>query len=190
MDYFISDMHFGHEDRVKWDARPFKDAAEMFSVMRERWNARVREDDDVWIVGDFTYYGETDDENIRHYALNLNGRKHLIYGNHDDRIKNSPALQHLFCECVYEKFIERDGRKIFLAHYPMVEWYRRPQGCVLIYDHIHGSCDDGYDFMAAHRKDEAFNAGCMINGYVPVTFEELALNNESFRQQYISDKEK
>ena len=78
MDYFISDMHFGHEDRVKWDGRPFKNAAEMFSVMREGWNAKVRDDDDVYIVGDFTYYGEESDENIIRYASSLNGRKHLI----------------------------------------------------------------------------------------------------------------
>lgn len=188
MNYFISDLHFGHEDRIIWDERSFKNADEMFEVMRERWNAKVRDDDDVYIVGDFTYYGEESDENIIRYASSLNGRKHLIYGNHDVRIRSSEKLRSLFDECVYEKYIESDGKMFFLYHYPLVEWYRRPKGCYLIYGHIHGSLDDGFEFMAKHRKDEAFNAGVMINNYVPVTFDELRENNHKFQRQYFSEK--
>lgn len=184
MDYFISDLHFGHEDRIIWDERPFHNAAEMFDVMRAKWNAKVTDDDDVWIIGDFTYYGEQSDDNIIYYAHSLNGRKHLIYGNHDVRIEQDKKLQSLFTECVYQKYIETEGRKIFMYHYPLVEWYRRPAGCFLIYGHIHGSRDDGYEFMASHRGDSAFNAGVMINGYVPVTFEELRENNQRFHNDY------
>ena len=186
MDYFISDLHFGHEDRVIWDKRPFRDAAEMYDIMRSRWNDKVTAEDDVWIIGDFTYCGETDDNNIRRYAEGLNGRKHLIYGNHDMRIEADASLQGLFEECVYQKYIERDGRKIFMYHYPLTEWYRRPTGCFLIYGHIHGSRDDGYEFMANNRSDSAFNAGVMINDYVPVTFDELRENNRRFHDY--SDK--
>ena len=184
MDYFISDMHLGHEDRVIWDERPFRNAVEMFEVMRDRWNAKVTDDDDVWIIGDFTYYGEESDENISRYAEALNGRKHLIYGNHDARITESRELQSLFNECVYQKYIESEGRMIFMYHYPLVEWYRRPRGCYLIYGHIHGSSDDGYEFMAKNRGDSAFNAGVMINDYVPVTFDELKANNLRYHNAF------
>lgn len=186
MNFFTSDLHLGHEDRVIWDKRPFRNAAHMFDVMRDRWNAKVADSDDVWIIGDFTYYGEESDDTIRRYAEALRGRKHLIYGNHDGRIKESPALQSLFEECVYEKYIETGERKIFMYHYPLVEWYRRPAGSYLIYGHIHASRDDGYGFMATHRTDSAFNAGVMINGYAPVTFEELKENNLKFHKE--SDK--
>jgi hypothetical protein len=52
----------------------------------------------------------------------------------------------------------------------------------------HGSLDDGYEFMAKNRTEEAFNAGCMINGYVPVTFEELRANNLRYHRENFSDK--
>ena len=185
MDLFIADTHFGHEDRVKWDGRPFADADEMFRVMRERWNAKVTDDDDVWIIGDFAYYGE---EDIAKYSERLNGRKHLIYGNHDRRIEQNPRLQQLFVECTHLKYIRSGGRDIFLSHYPMTEWHGRPRGYILIYGHIHGSLDDGYEFMAKNRTEEAFNAGCMINGYVPVTFEELRANNLRYHKENFSDK--
>lgn len=31
------------------------------------------------------------------------------------------------------------------------------------------------------KKDHALNAGCMINNYVPVTFDELVENNVAFK---------
>ncbi len=31
------------------------------------------------------------------------------------------------------------------------------------------------------KKDHALNAGCMINNYMPVSFEELIRNNEIFK---------
>ena len=42
---------------------------------------------------------------------------------------------------------------------------------------------------AGERGQHAFNAGCMINGYVPVTFNELVENNLKFREQNTYDKE-
>lgn len=32
------------------------------------------------------------------------------------------------------------------------------------------------------KKDRALNAGCMINNYVPVTFDELVANNKAFKE--------
>lgn len=32
-------------------------------------------------------------------------------------------------------------------------------------------------------KDRALNAGCMINGYVPVSFAELVYNNKKFQEE-------
>ena len=55
MNYYISDLHFGHANVIRHDARPFADVGEMDRVLIERWNAVVGEDDDVYVVGDFCY---------------------------------------------------------------------------------------------------------------------------------------
>ena len=47
MNYYISDLHIGHENILRFDNRPFADVNEMNNKLIENWNARVRSDDTV-----------------------------------------------------------------------------------------------------------------------------------------------
>ena len=47
MNYYISDLHIGHENILRFDNRPFADVNEMNNMLIENWNARVRSDDTV-----------------------------------------------------------------------------------------------------------------------------------------------
>ena len=180
MDLFISDTHFGHENAVRFDPRPFRDAEEMFSVMKMRWNEKVRDADDVWILGDVSLDKSHD---AGYYISQLKGRKHLIYGNHDRAIIRSPKIQSMFEECCHLRYLESEGRVLFLSHYPIADWYKSHHGSYHIYGHIHADRGEVFKFMSdGVRGEHAFNAGCMINGYVPVTFDELRANNLRFRQ--------
>ena len=51
MNLYISDLHFGHENAIEFDNRPFSDVDEMDRRMIELWNLRVSHNDDVYIVG-------------------------------------------------------------------------------------------------------------------------------------------
>lgn len=44
MNYYISDLHIGHENILRFDNRPFADVNEMNNKLIENWNARVRSD--------------------------------------------------------------------------------------------------------------------------------------------------
>ena len=46
--YYISDLHIGHANVIKFDNRPFADITEMNNKIIENWNARVRTDDTVY----------------------------------------------------------------------------------------------------------------------------------------------
>lgn len=48
-----------------------------------------------------------------------------------------------------------------------------------IYGHIHNRKDGVYQYMRTLEK--ALNAGCMLNGYEPVTFRELIENNVVYK---------
>lgn len=75
-----------------------------------------------------------------------------------------------------------DGeRSVSLCHYPVAEWYGKRYGGYHVFGHLHIRRDDVYQFMS--RFDHALNAGCMLNGYMPVTLDELIKNNALFRQQ-------
>lgn len=51
----------------------------MDCVLIENWNRRVRDEDDVYIFGDFCF--QTNQE-PQWYLERLKGHKHLIQGNH------------------------------------------------------------------------------------------------------------
>jgi len=53
MRYYISDLHFYHESLLtKMDCRGFENCDKMHEYMIECWNKKVRENDEVVILGD------------------------------------------------------------------------------------------------------------------------------------------
>lgn len=46
--------------------------------------------------------------------------------------------------------------------------------------HIHNNTKDTYQYMKQFGR--ALNAVCMINGYMTVTFNELIINNQMFKE--------
>ena len=176
MNFYIADLHFGHENVIGLDNRPFSDVNEMDRTLIELWNGRVNNDDDVYIVGDFAYKNKKSEE---WYLEQLKGKKHLIIGNHDlNMLKNEKALKYF--ETVDKMMHIMDEKNhICLCHFPLAEWNGFYKGYYHIYAHIHNRTDHTYHFMMKFNG-RALNAGCMINGYMPVTFKELVRNNVLF----------
>lgn len=174
MNYYIADMHLGHENIILYDNRPFRSVNEMNRVLIDNWNRKVGENDDVYILGDFSYRSETDPI---WYLEQLKGKKHLIQGNHDGHLVNAKNVKN--CITTVDKMLfVKDGReRIVLCHFPIAEWNGFSKGSWHIYGHIHARRSKTSEFMKDRRK--ALNAGCMLNGYEPVTFAELVENNKS-----------
>ena len=86
MRYYIADPHFFHGNlNTKMDCRGFADAEEMNGYMLRKWNAKVRKNDEVVILGDLSW-GKAEETN--ELLGKLNGRLYLIQGNHDRFLKN------------------------------------------------------------------------------------------------------
>lgn len=175
MFYYTSDLHFGHKNVLKFDDRPFSDVDEMDRCLIESWNNRVREEDTVYILGDFCYRSS---RTAKWYLQQLKGQKILIIGNHD-----GPTLQDSESMKYFEDFrpmmhVTDGNKQICLCHFPIAEWNGFYRGSWHIYGHIHNCKNETYEFM--RTRERALNAGCMINHYVPVTFAELLANNQQF----------
>ena len=179
MNLYTADLHFGHKNAILFDHRPFADVKQMDEALIYLWNQRVQKDDDVWIIGDFCYRSEKSPVN---YLRVLRGRKHLIIGNHDSALlKNEQALSYFVSVDKMDHI--RDGEhQIVMCHFPMAEWNKSRHGSLLIYGHIHSSRDETYEYMSKRYPQQAFNAGCMINGYAPVSLRELIENNKRFQE--------
>lgn len=172
---YTGDLHFGHSNVIGFDHRPFADVGEMDRVMIELWNGRVMPDDTVYIVGDFCYRSTRPPE---WYLRQLKGHKILILGNHDMPILNNPEALHYLEGVEKMMHIQDGGNQICACHFPIAEWNGFYKGSWHIYGHIHNQKNETYEFMKTRQR--ALNAGCMINNYTPVSFNELVRNNEKF----------
>jgi len=188
MKYYTSDLHLGQDSILqtgRFKERPFNTQEEMWRVMIDNWNEKVKKSDDVYILGDIGGY--TLDQMRIEVIDKLRGRKHLILGNHD---MLSPDIKRRFVEIAnYKEITDKSSGKsvkLVLSHYPILIWNEMFNGRVLLYGHLHNTRDE-YLFQKAlleYNKDRcgafgiekdaaAYNVGCMLWGYAPMSYEEI-----------------
>ena len=112
MNYYISDLHIGHANAIKFDNRPFADVNEMNNAIIENWNSRVKSNDTVYILGDFIWAKESE---WPYFVGPLAGNKVLIRGNHDPR-EFSRTVRNMFQDITNLKEIKEDGKHIVMCH--------------------------------------------------------------------------
>ena len=79
--FVTSDLHFWHENILKYCNRPFSGITEMNDTIIDNINNKVPEDAILFILGDFAFTGSTNA--IRVLTERINASIVLIYGNHD-----------------------------------------------------------------------------------------------------------
>lgn len=171
MIFYIADLHFDYEPILANDGRPFASIQEMNEQLIQNWNMVVTPDDTVYLVGDLCGHGSPIPEQ---HLRRLNGRKHLIRGNHDTGLDHQEKLFHYF-ETVTD-FLEIDdsGIHVILCHYPLVYSQRG----YVVHGHIHKAEKEIHGILKGLPR--VMNACVDINDYRPVTLEQLIANNQNF----------
>lgn len=183
--WFTADLHLGHANIIPYCQRPFLNAEEQARANRDprgRWkvsretverhdealinaiNARVREKDTLWILGDFCLGPLEEAENYRKRIQCRN--VHFVRGNHD-----LPDYDRLFGRVMDQGMIKHAGQKIWLNHYPMRSWDKAFHGAWHLYGHVHGRLA-GEDEATPRLLTR--DVGVDATGYVPLSFEEIA----------------
>lgn len=150
--YFISDLHFSHELMLKIypKTRNFKSVKEMNEYLISLWNDTIKPDDIVYNLGDFAFANDDETERI---LKRLNGKHHLIFGNHDKRLK-SPKFDAYFASRQEYLYI-KNKPNLVLFHYPIFEWDGFFRGNIHLHGHMHDKAlllprafNVAYDFNA------------------------------------------
>ena len=76
----IADTHFGEDNILRYENRPFENTDQMDAELISRWNTAVNSSDTVFLLGDFGAEGYESE-----VLSKLNGTKILIKGNHDTK---------------------------------------------------------------------------------------------------------
>ena len=147
MRYYIADCHFFHNSlNYQMDCRGFADTEEMNAYMIEQWNKKVRWNDEVVILGDFSY-GKAEETNK--VLEQLKGILCLVEGNHDQfgHRKGYNAARFKWIRPYTE--LNDNNRKVILCHYPILCYndqylfdgngYPRTY---MLYGHVHNTWDE------------------------------------------------
>ncbi len=178
--YFIADMHFGHVDALAFDNRPFKTIEEHDHALAENWNQAVGMEDEVFVLGDISWYNATRTVEI---LKGLNGIKHLIVGNHDKKLLKNREFQSMFAEITdYKEILFPNNKGVVLSHYPIPCFNHHYYEWCHMYGHVHRSFEWNmmervrYEMEALYDKPcRMYNCGVMIDymNYTPRTLDEI-----------------
>jgi calcineurin-like phosphoesterase family protein len=118
MIYFTADTHLGHQKEFLWRPRGFSSSKEHDEQIITNWNSIVNPNDDVYHLGDLML---GDNEYGLECIKQLNGKIHIILGNHDteSRIKLYKTLPNVI-EIVDAKRLKYGKAYFFLCHYPVI----------------------------------------------------------------------
>ncbi len=166
--FFTSDHHFGHANIIRFCNRPFETVEQMNQVMIERWNEKVKANDMVYHLEDL---GLTNRENMAEIIDQLNGKIHLVTGNHEGAaLSNKKKFQWVkdYYELKVKDETLKNGvqQRIILFHYAMRVWNGSHRGTWQLYGHSHGELPDLQDQLA-------FDVGVDSHDFYPISYEEV-----------------
>lgn len=168
MNFFTADIHLWHQNILELEKRPFSNLEFMHEQIKEKWNKKVSEEDDVWIIGDVAFCKHQD--MIRDFLKTLDGKKHLVLGNHDDRYRALTWIKMGFVSIHTALPLTINLEEVWLAHHPDArEIYNLPKYCTLLHGHTHMR---GPKFEQTGRGWN-INVGMDQWGFVPVTLGEI-----------------
>jgi calcineurin-like phosphoesterase family protein len=202
--YYIADLHFYHENlNQHMDCRGFESADAMNEYMIARWNSRVRKNDEVVILGDFSI--SPNGSEVNRILERLQGKKFLIRGNHERYLESRKFDPGHFGWIEDYKELRDNKRKVVLSHYPIMCYngqYRVHDSgepiTYMLYGHVHNSFDEWLineyvnkvqaSKTVTRDSSEAvpipcrmINCFCMFSDYVPLTLDEWIRVDEARR---------
>lgn len=168
MIYFTADTHFYHGNVIEYEGRPFQSVEEMNQTLIQNWNAKVSDNDDIYILGDFTLKGPSlANELLRQ----LHGRKFLLRGNHDRFVDRQSFRKDVFL-WVRDYFeLSWQGYYFILCHYQILSWNWMHRGSF----HLHGHQHNKMEYNVANRAAgvRRLDVGVDAFGMAPVSIEEI-----------------
>lgn len=164
--FFTSDHHFGHKGIIKHAKRPFESVDEMNEIMIQKWNEKIRKNDTVYHLGDI---GLMVSSKLVEILERLNGKIHLIKGNHDDLNRNCKDRFEWIKDYHELKLPDpnsANNQLVVMMHYPLLTWKGKYSGSIHLYGHSHGK-------LTNFNRKTALDVGVDCHNFYPISYEEV-----------------
>ena len=160
--FVTSDTHFGHDNIRKYCNRPFPSCPEMDEAIMQNWNEKVKNNDIIYHLGDFSFTKNTAETNK--YLNRLNGKIVLIRGNHDKKSVVSANFFEVYSK--YQgKMLTVSEDNYYLNHFPHLSWDRSHYGVFHLFGHCHGELKN--------PPINSLDVGVDANNFTPLNIEEV-----------------
>jgi len=218
MIWVTSDLHYNHKNLCRgvssWEnnektTRDFKTLEEMNDAIVNSINNCVKQDDELYFLGDWSFGGI---ESIYNFYKRVVCRNiHFIPGNHDNHIKNDKVLPN--CKwghhyngfddwfptkdeptmkdapvCARQLFnylpelttITYNKQLIVMCHYPIEQWEEMDKGSLMLHGHCHHNIDNCETNMKCRRMD----VGIDWKEFRPYSLDEIleVMNKREFKK--------
>ena len=167
MKFFTSDLHFGSDDTIKLDKRPFKNSKIFEKQTIKSWNKVAGKNDIIFVIGDLVDCHSKDNRScVEKLSLvkKVKAKIFLILGNNEERIIKyffdndfesfrNYCLSIGFLDVKKEEDLSICSQSFHLVHKPK----HRKEGVINLFGHSHKA-------MGLY-KSFGFNIGCDLNNY-------------------------
>ena len=165
--WFIADLHFNHKNIIKYCNRPFMTVEEMNEALIKNWNSVVKDEDIVFMLGDFAFASRT---NIIEISKKLNGKKTIVLGNHD---RIGPQFYYDGGFEFVNKYPIIYKEVFILSHSPM---FMQEDGIYInIYGHVHDNP------VYPNYTKESFCVSAERINYTPINFKDIISKLKNLR---------
>lgn len=194
--WFTSDLHLNHSNVIRFCERPFQSTKEMNLALMNNWNNTVKEDDYIFMLGDFDWFPHR--HHMRTTVSKLNGHKYFVLGNHDNfqsfelcqdldlHICQDITVLYVTAEDWEQRNWSRKILEIILCHYPLMTWSHSNSDTYMLFGHIH-SRENG--ILGEFNKELPIIEGKMMDvgvdrhGYKPITLEQAIKECKEYKKR-------
>lgn len=156
--WFMSDLHFNHNNILRLNARKFKTIDKMNDYILEEIREKVKEGDILFDLGDLIWRESPREVGL--FSGILPPRSFRILGNHDSLNLGAWGSCWGGVYDILDLIIKYKGEDIqfVLSHYPILDWNHRYRGSIALHGHCHGMVDEINNQSGELRIDVGFDS--------------------------------
>lgn len=186
---FTGDQHYYHKNIIELCGRPFKTIYENNERLISNHNSVIYDDSwEAYFLGDVSFRCSAED--TVKILKKLNGKIHIILGNHDKPLRQA-VKRGLLKDMIGDGKLEIIGsidpniitayqlsynkHTLILSHYAYRTWNRAFRGSIHLYGHSHNNLPPLY---------RSFDVGVDANDYYPITISEVLKRAEEIGESF------
>ena len=190
--FFTADLHFGDNETIERESRPFEDISEFTEAVVANINKVASSEDILYVLGDWINYNSKNHpelegcKKIFEISKRMNPKVILVLGNNEERIvrdkydgnfqkMRSDLISLGFEDVLKEGDIEINGEPIHLIHCPV----DRKEGSINLFGHTHRG--------TGLWKPFGLNVGIDLNFFRPFSEKDIIFLLETKREWWDND---